>query len=177
MLLSSFKQKMRMNRKGQFHNYMAVISFVFIFSLITMIAMVMLLAFRVAWTDAGLYTGQMEETGDDFIETLQIYDSLLVLLLSILVVGVIITSYKLNTSPMFFVVTLILGAFFGFVSFLFNYIFIQIVGDSVFSGVLIYFPKMILICTNLHWIALVLIVLGSIALYAKKTEKGGEFVE
>ena len=55
-----------------------------------------------------------------------------------------------------------------------NYIFSEIVNQSVFNAVVVHFPKTIIICTNLHWIMLIMIVIGSITLFAKR-EQGQEF--
>lgn len=166
-----------MNNKGQIQNYFAVIALLFSFAIITMIAMVIMLGFQTAFTDAGIWTGQIAETGEDFISAIQMYDSIAVVLLAALLIGVGLTSFRLNTAPAFFIVTLILAGFLGFTSYIYNYVFIQFVSQPTISAVEIYFPKMIAIATNLHWIALAAIVIGSVTLYAKKPQEGGEFVE
>ena len=100
-----------------------------------------------------------------------------------LIIGVGLTSFRLNTAPAFFIVTIIMGMFMGVVSYFFNYIFSQIVSDAAFATTIVFFPRTILICTNLHWIALVCLVVGSITLYGKKPpeivqgEGGGDFFE
>ena len=69
--------------------------------------------------------------------------------------------------------------FVGLISYLLNYIFAQIISHDSLSTYIAYFPKTILICTNMHWVALVSFVLGSIAMYSKQDttslESGGEF--
>jgi len=166
-----------MNNKGQIENYFTVTAVLFAFAVTTMIAMVLMLGFQTAFTDAGIWSGQIQETGEDFINAIQIYDTIAVVLVIILLVGIGLTSFKLNTAPAFFIVTLVLGAFLGFTSYIYNYVFIQFVSQPTISAVEIYFPKMIAITTNLHWIALACIIIGSITLYAKKPSEGGEFVE
>lgn len=165
-----------LNNKGQMNNYFAIIAFLFVFGLVTIISMVLMVGMRDAWTDAGYYTGAIEETGNGFISALQIFDTAAIFFLIALIIGLALTSYKLNTAPGFFIVTIFMGAFLGFVSYIFNYIFIQFLSDTQISSVEIYFPKLIAICTNLHWVALLAIIIGSITLYAKRPAEGGELI-
>ncbi len=156
------------SKKSQAENYIAVAIFLLIFGFISVLATFMWLQFIDAYTDAGEYTGQIQETGDKFLATLKLYDTIIVLVMIVLLIGVGLTSYRLRTSPAFFIITLITAAITGFVSFFFNFIFIELTGDALFNATLVFFPKTILICTNLHWITLAAIVIGSITLYAKK---------
>ncbi len=162
------------SKKGQAENYIAVAIFLLIFGFVSVLATFMWLQFIDAYTAAGEYTGQIESTGNAFLATLKMYDTIIVLVMIVLLIGVGLTSYRLRTSPAFFIITLITAAITGFVSFFFNFIFIQLVSDDLFTATLIFFPKTILINTNLHWITLAAIVIGSITLYAKRDS--GELV-
>ncbi len=156
------------SKKGQAENYIAVAIFLLIFGFISVLATFMWIQFIDAFDEAGYYEDQMEETGNKFLNTLKLYDTIIVFMMIVLLIGVGLTSYKLRTSPAFFIITLITAAITGFVSFFFNFIFIELVSDDLFATTLVFFPKTILICTNLHWITLAAIVIGSITLYAKK---------
>lgn len=156
------------SKRGQIQNYLAVIIFLFGFAIITIIAALLMANIKTSFQSAGLYTGVLEETGDDFISALNLYDKIMVLVMVVLIIGVGLTSFRINTAPAFFIVTLIMGTFLGFVSYFFNYVFIQTVSQPVFTATIVAFPLTILICTNLHWVALVAMVVGSITLYAKK---------
>ena len=160
------------SKKGQAENYIAVAIFLMIFGFISILATFMWLEFIDAYTAAGYYDGQIEETGDKFLATLKLYDTIMVLVMVVLLIGVGLTSYRLRTSPAFFIITLITAAITGFVSFFFNFIFIELTGDALFAATLVFFPKTLLICTNLHWVTLAAIVIGSITLYAKKDSEG-----
>ena len=124
-----------------------------------------------AYTDAGLYTGQIEETGDKFEYAIYFHDYMTVLFLSALIIGIGLTSYRLNTSPAFFIISIIFAAFLGFVSYFFNYLFSQIVSNAIFTTVVGLFPITMVVCTNLHWIALATFAVGSITLYVKKPDE------
>lgn len=162
------------SKKGQAENYIAVAIFLLIFGFISVLATFMWLQFIDAYTDAGYYTGQMEETGNKFLATLKLYDTIIVLIMVVLLIGIGLTSYRLRTSPAFFIITLITASITAFVSFFFNFIFIELISDDLFAATLVFFPKTMLINTNLHWITLAAIVIGSITLYAKKDS--GELV-
>lgn len=161
------------SKRGQIQNYIAVIIVLFIFAIMSMIATVIYLGIITAFTDAGLYTGIIATTGNSFLSALRLYDSIIVLLMVVLIIGVGVTSFKLNTAPRFFIVSIIMAVFMGFVSFFFSFMFKEIVSDATFTTVYALFPNSILICTNLHWVALVTFVVGSITLYAKKEQPGG----
>lgn len=160
-------------KKGQVQNYIAIVIVLFTFAIMSMIATVIFLGLRTAFIDAGIYTGVIETTGNSFLSALRLYDSILVLLMVVLIIGVGITSFKLNTAPRFFIVTLIMASFMGFVAYFFSFLFKEMVSDSAFATAYALFPNSILVCTNLHWVALVALVVGSITLYAKREQPGG----
>lgn len=166
-----------MNPRGQIHNYMAVVTLLFTLGVTTLIGMVLMFGVQSAFTDAGQWGGVIQTTGEGFISSIQMYDTIFVLLIAGLIIGIGLTSYRLNTAPAFFIVTLVLAAFLGFTSYIFSYIFSQIVLSPEITAIEIYFPKLIAICTNLHWVALTVLIIGSVATYAKKPTPGGEFVE
>ena len=161
-----------LNKKGQMNNYLVVPIFLFSFGFLSMLGMVLFLAIKGAFTDMGYWEGPLATAGQGFFNALMLIDYIMVIMLVVLIIGVGITSFKLNTAPIFFIVTILMGSFLGFISFMFNYIFIEIISDGVFAPVLVYFPNTQIICTNLHWVALAAIVVGSITLYAKKEQVG-----
>lgn len=158
-------------KKGQLRNYMAVVLFIFAFGFICIFAYKILSEIITAFIATGFYTGQLAATGNRFLAGIALLDYLILFLAVILVIAVGVTTFKLAASPIFFVVTLIMGFFMGFVSYFFNYIFAQLVSDAAFTATLLVFPRTVFLCTNLHWLALITIAVGSITLYAKK-ERG-----
>ena len=170
------------SKKGQIQNYLAVVIFLFGFGLISIFATLLWVNMIQGFTTAGYYSGEMESTGNAFLVALQLYDYIMVLVMVALIIGVGVTSFRLNTAPAFFIVTIIMGIFMGFVSYFFNYIFSQIVSDASFAAVIVFFPRTIIICTNLHWVALAALIIGSVTLYGKRPPEvvqvgGGGFYE
>jgi len=172
------------SKKGQVQNYIAVIIVLLMFGITSLIGTLIFLEMKTAFQDGGLYEGDIEETGEAFLSSLQAYDHILVVILVFLIIGVGISSYRLNVSPVYFIFSLIMIFFLGFVSYFFNFLFQQIVSQSVFNTVTLLFPRTISICTNFHWVALVTFIIGSITLwlniqngmfYCKKER--GELVE
>jgi len=164
MNLSDFKK----NKKGQVRNYYIVLVAMFVFGFMGILGYFLLSEMATAYESTGYWTSTMEETANNFLFSLQILDYVIVLILVVMIIGVALTSYKLNAKPAFFIISIIMAPFLGFVSYFFNYLFAQLVGQDVFTATLLYFPNTIIICTNLHWVALLAFAVGSIALYAKK---------
>lgn len=156
------------SRKGQIQNYLVVIVFLFVMGFINILAFYLHSQFIDAFTAAGIYTGVIAETGAKFASALQLYDWVILLIMIALIISVALTSFRLSTSPAFFIITIFMAVFLGAISYFFNYMFQQLVSQPFFAATLLFFPRTILIGTNLHWIGLVALVVGSITLYAKK---------
>ena len=90
------------SKKAQAENYIAVAIFLLIFGFISVLATFMWIQFIAGFEDAGYYEGQMEETGNKFLATLKLYDTIIVFMMIVLLIGVGLTSYRLRTSPAFF---------------------------------------------------------------------------
>ena len=163
------------SKKGNVQDWFTVIIVLFVSGITCLIAYVVLDAY-IDQMDAGGFLGpEAAGAAQGFLWGLRILDYIIILLMIVLIISVAITSYNIATRKVFFIITLIFAAFYGFVSYFFNYVFQEIVSDAAFSSVLGFFPNTILICTNLHWIMLINIIVGSIATYAKQEK--GQFLE
>jgi len=98
-------------------------------------------------------------------------DKIMVLLTFSLIAGTAVTSYRLATARVYFVVIFFSSFVLGFIGYILSYSAYQIVTDPAWITISHLFPLSFIIVTRLHWIALVQIVIGSIALFGKK-EKG-----
>ena len=160
------------SKKGQVGNYFAVILFLFLFGFMSILGYLLMSEMINAYETVDVWNPTMAATAAGFLRALQIIDYLMVIILVALIIGVGVTSYKINAPPIFFVVSVIMSAFLGITSWIFNYIFQQLVSPDVFTSTLAFFPITVLICQNFHWIALVTFTVGSITLYAKKEQTG-----
>jgi len=159
------------SKKGQGRNWLAAMIFLFTFGFLTILGYLILNSYVDVFAATGYYTPEVDNVATKFLVGLRILDYTMVFVMVILIAGIGISSYKLATPPAFFIVTLVTAGIYGYISYFFNYIFAQMISDGAFTATLLYFPKTILICTNLHWFMLVMIIVGSITLYAKK-ERG-----
>lgn len=157
-----------LDKKAQVSNYLAVVIFLFIFGLISIMAYTVWLSFVSAFSSGSFYTSKIAALIAKFNLGFIAFDYVIVILMVIFIVGTAFLNYKINTNAVFFIVTFLMSIFWGFVSYFFNYVFIQIVTQPVFNAAIGYFPRTLAICTNLHWVMLIEIVVGSIALYGKK---------
>ena len=161
----------RSSKKGQATNYFAVIIFLFVFGFLSIVGYVFLSNFITQFAASGFYTGAAQTTGQNFLSGILLFDKIIVLVMAVLIVGVAFTTFRLASAPIFFLITLVLGAVYGLVSYYFNFLFAQMVSQPIFLTATGLFPITIIILTNLHWVMLVMIVIGSITLYGKR-EKG-----
>lgn len=162
----------RKNKKGQASNYLAVIVFIFIFGFICILTYTIWINFVTTLTSTGFVTdSRVVATIASWTNGFRSLDFVMVLFVVFLILATGYSSYLIRTDTAFFIVTLIASIFWGFISYFFNHVFIQLVSNAVFDTAVGYFPKTLIICTNLHWVMLVLIVVGSITLYGKKKEE------
>ena len=164
------------SKKGQVDNYIIVVAFLLIFGFLSMLGMTLFLAVKDGFVSSGFYDDNMAEAANGFQSGFLMFDYLTLFFTIILIMGVAITSYRISTNMVGFIVSVILSVFMGFVSYVLNYIFSQMISTGAFDTVMVYFPKTLIICTNLHWVALATFVIGSIALFAKRQDLG-QFVE
>ena len=155
------------SKRGQMQNYMVVVTVLFAFGFLSILAMTIFIPMDSAWQDSGFYNGAVEENANKFKEGLKMFDKIITLVMVMMIVGVGVSSFKLRTSKVALIVSIILIPFLGFISYFFNHLFREMVSDVAFAVALTFFPITLLICTNLHWVALIAFIVGSITLYAK----------
>ena len=156
------------NKKGQFSNVMAIILFLFAFTFMSIIGYVIYDSFIDEFTAEGYLTDPTAQKAEQgFRRGMNTFDYIVVLILVMMIISLAVTSIKIYTSPVFFVVWFLMSVFLGFVAYFYNYIFQELVGNAIFNTVTVHFPLSIMICTNLHWVVLVAFVVGAITLYAK----------
>jgi len=156
------------SKKGQIFNYAVVIVTLFIFGFMSLISAVLMQGVITGFTDAGYYTGEISATGAKFLSAILLFDKIILFLAIGFIISVGLTSFKLNSPPAFFIISFIMAGFYGWISYFFNYLFIQMASNAVFAAVTASFPLTLILCTNLHWVALTIFVVGSVTLYAKR---------
>ena len=142
------------SKKGLGNEVIGMIVFIVIFSFLTIIAYLIYSKFIEGLIVAGIWNGQVEITGTKFLGSLALFDNIAVLITVILIIGIGVGAYRLTAPPVFFLVQFIMSAVYGYISYFFNFIFSSLISDPQFTAVTLFFPKMLLICNNLHWVAI-----------------------
>lgn len=123
-------------------------------------------------------TGLNDSTIDDFqtnmLNIFGLFDWLIVAFMVAAIFTTGVVGYIKTTPPVFFVLNLILAPLLAYIAYFFNYVFSQYVSESFFTYAYNALPNTLLICTNLHWIALAGIIISSITWFRKK-ETGETF--
>lgn len=124
------------------------------------------------------YTDSMQTAANYFQASYYWWDYITIFILAFFVMGVAITSYRLKAKPIGFIISFIVAPFYGFISYYFNYYFVQIISVQQFKAVQAYFPITMIICTNLHWVALITLIVGAVFAYNYHTdgEGGGRYL-
>lgn len=158
------------NKKGMARDIMAVIIFLLVFGFSVFLGYTLWSNMVSAWETVPIYNSStvMQSTAAEFTGALLMYDNIIILILVVLMIGLGLANYRLRTAPAFMIIAIIEAAMIGFVSFFFNFIWIQLVSDAIFATTRSLFPKTYLLLTNFHWIALILFVIGVITLYGKR---------
>lgn len=119
------------------------------------------------------YTSQVGDLMDSYYNTYRILDYLMILIVIALVIGIAVSSLKVASNPVYFAIVFLLTPILAAVCYSLSYIFIQFASNSYFTSVVSIFPRTIFFSSNLHWIFLIEIAVGSITMYGK-ISKGQE---
>lgn len=160
------------SRKAQVNDFVAGVVLLFVFAVVGLFTYLILSSFITQFGLAGINTAYMDVVAGRFLSGVRVLDYISIVVLLAVVAGVGVSSFKVATHPVFFVITFVLAPFLGFMGYVLSYVFSQIASNSVFSSTIVFFPRTILIATNLHWVMLACIVVGSVAMFAKKSDRG-----
>jgi len=142
----------------------------FAFGIIILFAYIFLSNFISRITATSLSSAQMVQTGNDFLGTILLFDKLVVFIMVAGIIGVGYLGFRTIKPRVFFIFTIFGAVFMGLVSYIFNYTFAQYATNAAITVAAAFFPLTIIVCTNLHWVSLAGIVIGSLTMYAKKDE-------
>lgn len=149
---------------------MSVVIFLAFFGMFNIIGYAVWLQFVTTLTATGFVTSPVGVAIAGWTLGFRAFDYVIAAMMVILILLTGLFNFRLQTKTAFFLVTFVVAIFWGFVSYFFNYVFIQVVSQSIFNTAVGFFPITMVICTNLHWVMLVEIIVGSFTLYGKKEE-------
>ena len=163
------------SKKAQGNVYIGISILLVSYAILFIICYFVLSSFLTAISTSSYYTVDMEIAGNKFLGALQILDYVMVFMTIVLIVGVGLTTYRLATPPIYFIINLVAGAFYGLFAYFMSYFFQQFASNALFTATLLYFPRTVMIVSNLHWVFLAALIVGSIALFGKKPR--GQYIE
>jgi len=162
---------MMKNKIGNARNWFVAISFLLGFGIVNIIGYALMFYTIQGFSNSSFWNPQMAAVAEKFLFAISLLDWVLVFVTLIFIIGVAVTSYRIASAPVYFIINFVMAAFYGYISYLFNYIFQSMVSLDFFDTFMSLFSKTNIILTNLHWVMLAMLVVGSIATYAKR-EKG-----
>jgi len=160
------------NKKGNLELPGMVIRSIVVLFIIGIILLIFFLILTNIFTEfnkSGFVTPEVTQVQQNFLAVFTIIDYSMTLIMIASIISIAVVSYKKASPIIHFIIMFFVAAFVGFISFFFNFIFIEIVTDSAFASVINVFDITILICTNLHWIALIMIIVGSLTGFRKRS--------
>ena len=155
-------------KKAEMNLYMQIIAVVVMFSFCAFIGTIVWQTFDTTFQTTTYYQGDVVDNMLNFNIFFRSLDYFTIFIMMACVISVAAIFWGKSSPAIFFVVTFIEGFFLGLISYIFNILFFEFASNSVFISIITYFPRTILLCTNLHWYALVLWIVGAVALYAKR---------
>ena len=150
-----------------------IIGGLLITTFMSMLGIVLLDRILNVFETSSIYTPNMAGVISSFRGSYYWWDYIIMFLMVFFIVGVAITSYRLKSRPIGFIISFILAPFYGFISYFMNYYFIQLISPAELQAVQAYFPISLIICTNLHWIALITVIVGAVFAYNYSTNNEG----
>jgi hypothetical protein len=102
-----------------------------------------------------------------FDKAMNLFDYIIVFFMFISILAVGIASYYSFENKIFVIVMWLFAIFIGVASYVLSYIFKQMTDVSVLSTTMAHFPKTAYIMGKLHWVALLMIIVATIVVYAR----------
>lgn len=165
MLRTPLRKK---RKKGQIQQiaFFLVLIFSVIFTLL--ISKLILNKFDEALKEDGIHTTESEQAIIDMNVAFPTFDNMILVVLILLAIGLIITSFLIPTHPIFLVIN-IFGIFFlCFMGMLLSNLYKDIIDNSAdLAAVYSTFPKLNFVMNQLPWIAAILVFIITIVQYSR----------
>ena len=161
-------------KKGQITDiaFFLVLVFTLIFTLL--ISKYILVEFNDALEEDNLHTTESRQALVDMNVAFPTFDNMILVVLVLLSIGLIITSFFIPTHPIFLVIN-VFGIFFlAFLGMLLSNMYADIIAESTeLASVYSTFPKLNFVMNQLPWIACILVFIVTIIQYSRFRREGG----
>lgn len=160
------------NKRGLHNSVFAVMAFLLLLSIVSIIGYVLYSSIMTSASGTILLSSsESQKAKAGFDKIMDSWDYLIFFVAIILIIGIIITTYTIATPPVIFILTFVITPIIGFIGYILSIFFFHFSTSSVIAAFMSHFKLTYILMTNLHWLALLIIIIGSITLYAKK-DKG-----
>lgn len=155
-------------KKAQIQQVAFFLILVFSIVLTLLVSKIILDKFNTTLEDDGLHTTESRQSLMDMNVAFPTFDNMILVVLVLLSIGLIITSFLIPTHPIFLVVN-VFGIFFlCFLGMLLSNLYKDIIDNSEdFAAVYTSFPKLTFVMNKLPWIACILVFLVTIVQYSR----------
>ena len=161
-------------KKGQIRQiaFFLILVFTIVFTLL--LSKYILVQFDNALEDDGLHTTESRQALNDMDVAFPTFDNMILVVLVLLSIGLIVTSFFIPTHPIFMVIN-VFGIFFlAFIGMLLSNMYADIIKESSeLASVSGTFPKLEFVMNQLPWIAVILVFIVTIVQYSKFRREGG----
>jgi len=160
-----------MNKKGQLGQIGFVLALIFTIVIMVLVTRAILNETNNAFTEGDLHTTESEQLFEDMFTAYKAYDNMIIVIIVMLTIGLIISSFFIPSHPIFLVIN-ILGIFLMvFIAAVLTNTYSEIANSadmiSSIAGSSGDFGKMHFIMLRLPWIAAVIVLISTVAMYAK----------
>ena len=161
-------------KQGQIQQIAFFLVLVFSIVFILLLSKYILTEFNNALEDDNLHTTESRQALVDMDVAFPTFDNMILVVLVLLSIGLIITSFFIPTHPIFLVIN-VFGIFFlAFIGMLLSNMYKDIIDESSeLASVSGSFPKLTFVMNQLPWIAVILVFLVTIIQYSKFRREGG----
>ena len=161
-------------KQGQIQQIAFFLVLVFSIVFILLLSKYILTEFNNALEEDDLHTTESRQALVDMNVAFPTFDNMILVVLVLLSIGLVITSFFIPTHPIFLVIN-VFGIFFlAFIGMLLSNMYKDIIDESIelatVSGT---FPKLNFVMNQLPWIAVILVFLVTIIQYSKFRREGG----
>lgn len=166
-------KKLLGSKRGDVQGAVVIMVLLFSLAVISVISYFIYSNFITAFSSTPFYTSEVAEAATYFGNVLRMFDVVLLLTLFVVIAAQAYLNYKLAVEPAGFIGTFFLSGIVGLVGLFFAYAYSALVGEAALVSTSAFFPKTLIILSNLHWVGFVSMIIGSLTLYAKRRQ--GQF--
>ena len=159
---------LRRKKKGQIQQIAFFLILIFTITFTLLIARYIFVQFDEALEDDGLHTTESRQALVDMNVAFPTFDNMILVVLILLTIGLIVTSFFIPTHPIFMAIN-VFGIFFlAFLGMLLSNMYADIIAESAeLASVYSTFPKLNFVMNQLPWIAVILVFIVTIVQYSK----------